>query len=198
MKNTEGYYYTEEACLDTPPPEVLKLFPEHTTIPNGVYNETLKSSIEDGFKQDVDAEHPKIFQYSLMTVPRFVIKTGTSVYLKPKSTYCSKQTSKEACEKASLPGIRCNWCQLAEKCSDGADTNAWVTGKYNCTEYNDFKSEDNEMHDQGVVECRNVGSFSQPTVLVIYALMVASIILMIIAISFLGKTKSQCNTCASC
>ncbi|KAH8849282.1 egg protein [Schistosoma japonicum] len=270
---TEGHYYTQEVCLNTEPPQILKLFPERSStrgssflfeyhgvkykkidvyaggylqfrenplavikvltgdgkfpllstisnseliavrwsnlqvdssqelldvclklecmynIPSDISSTTWTSSIEDGFEVETGSNNKMVFKYSEMKVFPSMIAKSTLVQFKPKSTYCSKQTSNESCTSASTSDIVCHWCQSPKLCGDGADINTNKMNEMNCINYNNFKVPDGHH----ISQHQKMGSVSH-LIFIISAALIVVLIAAVIVVVIIQRRKQSKNT----
>ncbi|KAH8849277.1 Plexin domain-containing protein [Schistosoma japonicum] len=203
----------DASVLCTIDPEgIISIYYEN--IPSDISSTTWTSSIEDGFEVETGSNNKMVFKYSEMKVLPSMIAKSTLVQFKPKSTYCSKQTSNESCTSASTSDIVCHWCQSPKLCGDGADINTNKMNEMNCINYNSFKFADNETDGHHISQHQKMGSVSHLIFIISAALIVvliAAVIVVVIIqrrkqskVSDLQKTKCiyismpQHNTCNSC
>ncbi|KAK4473680.1 hypothetical protein MN116_002611, partial [Schistosoma mekongi] len=127
---SNGELYPVSVICSIYPDGKISIYYEN--IPKEIHTTSLKSSIHDYIYLETGKIHDDAFEYSRIDVPPLMIKSHTSVHLKPTSKFCAKQTSNETCLNASTVAIRCYWCPKIDKCSNGADTNVNELVKYGC------------------------------------------------------------------
>nr|AAW26050.1 SJCHGC06503 protein [Schistosoma japonicum] len=134
-----------------------------------------------------------VFKYSEMKVLPSMIAKSTLVQFKPKSTYCSKQTSNESCTSASTSDIVCHWCQSPKLCGDGADINTNKMNEMNCINYNNFKVPDNETDGHHISQHQKMGSVSH-LIFIISAASMIVLIAAVIVVVIIQRRKQSKNT----
>ncbi|KAH8849278.1 Plexin domain-containing protein [Schistosoma japonicum] len=160
-------------------------------IPSDISSTTWTSSIEDGFEVETGSNNKMVFKYSEMKVLPSMIAKSTLVQFKPKSTYCSKQTSNESCTSASTSDIVCHWCQSPKLCGDGADINTNKMNEMNCINYNSFKFADNETDGHHISQHQKMGSVSHLIFIISAALIVVLIAAVIVVVIIQRRKQSK-------
>ncbi|TNN15910.1 Egg protein [Schistosoma japonicum] len=180
----------DASVLCTIDPEgIISIYYEN--IPSDISSTTWTSSIEDGFEVETGSNNKMVFKYSEMKVLPSMIAKSTLVQFKPKSTYCSKQTSNESCTSASTSDIVCHWCQSPKLCGDGADINTNKMNEMNCINYNSFKFADNETDGHHISQHQKMGSVSHLIFIISAALIVVLIAAVIVVVIIQRRKQSK-------
>nr|CAX73481.1 Egg protein CP391S [Schistosoma japonicum] len=176
----------DASVLCTIDPEgIISIYYEN--IPSDISSTTWTSSIEDGFEVETGSDNKMVFKYSEMKVLPSMIAKSTLVQFKPKSTYCSKQTSNESCTSASTSDIVCHWCQSPKLCGDGADINTNKMNEMNCINYNNFKVPDGHH----ISQHQKMGSVSHLIFIISAALIVVLIAAVIVVVIIQRRKQSK-------